>query len=342
MSAGPQTIARSNSDHYGGRSAVVSGCGAWLPTRVIHNGELAERFGVSCEWILSRTGIRSGRVVEPGVTLADLAVEAGSLALKSAGVGHVDAVVLATTTPGQTCPGAAPEVADRLGMGTVAAFGLAAASSGFVYGMAVSAGLINSGVLKRVLLVSAEVLSPCVDPDDRSTAVLFGDGAGAVVLSAGRPGDLGAVGPFDLGSDGARADLLVMPSATSGASLPYLRMKGPQVYRQAVARVTESAGRVLDRAGWSVDDVDHLMCHQANGRIQDAVVARLGIAPGRCRSNLEHIGNTQAASLPLLLAHTAVEGRLAAGDRILLTSFGAGLSWGSTVLTWPGLTACTN
>ncbi|HUH06638.1 MAG TPA: beta-ketoacyl-ACP synthase III [Egibacteraceae bacterium] len=326
------------------RRAVIAGLGIAVPPTVVTNHDLAARIDTSDEWVRSRTGISERRIAEPGLATVDLAVEAGAEALKSAGGGEIDAVVLATMTADRTCPASAPEVAARLGLSGTAAFDVNSACSGFVYALASASGLIAAGIFDRLLVIGADTMSRVVDPTDRGTAVLFGDGAGAIVLRNARPGDIGQVGPFDFGSDGERSDLLAIAGGGSrqpataesvAAGAHYLKMDGKEVYRQAVSRMTDSSRRVLDAAGIGIDDVDWLVPHQANARIMTAVADRLGIPPERCVSNVARYGNTTGASIPLALA----EGDLRPGQRILLTSFGAGLSWGSALLVWPELNA---
>lgn len=329
------------------RATVIAGLGAWLPPRVVTNDDLARRLDTSDEWIRTRTGIAQRHLVEPGMATVDLATEAGFRALKSAGDAEVDAVVLATTTPDRSLPAGAPEVASRLGLSGVAAFDVAAVCTGFVYGLATCAGLISSGIADRVLLIGAETLSSILNPDDRATAVIFGDGAGAVVLRAGDPDELGAVGPFDLGSDGEGSGLISV--AAGGSRRPaslggpvtqdvYLFMDGREVYRQAIPRMVASSKAVLQRAGWDVAEVDRLVGHQANIRILDAVGDRLGIPADRRVVNIERVGNTGGASIPIALSDAAADHMLQAGHRVLLTAFGGGLTWGSVVLTWPDIT----
>ncbi len=275
---------------------------------------------------------------------SDLAVEAGQRALKSAGLEAVDALILATTTPDRPCPATAPEVASRLGLGAIAAFDIAAVCTGFIYALANGAGLIAAGIADRVLVIGAEVFAGILNPRDRTTRAIFGDGAGAVVLRAGSADDIGAIGPFTLGSDGHGADLITVPAG--GSRLPYrpgdrdqskqyFVMQGQPVYRRAIEMMTQSSARVLELADWPVSAVDWLVCHQANRRIVSAVAARLGIPADRCLLNIDQVGNTAAASIPLALAHGSVSGALRTGDRIVLTGFGGGLTWGSTVLRWP-------
>nr|MDT0663708.1 beta-ketoacyl-ACP synthase 3 [Micromonospora sp. DSM 115978] len=279
-------------------------------------------------------------VVDAATATSELAVEAGARALKSAGVDTADAVVLATATPDRRCPATAPDVAARLGLGTVAAFDVSAVCAGFVYGLAVAAGMIAAELADRVLVVGSDTFSTIVDPTDRSTRAIFGDGAGAVVLRAGEPTELGALGPFDLGSDGTGSDLISIrsggsrePSTTHGD--PYFRMDGKAVFRNAVERMTDSARRVLARTDWPDGLPDLLVAHQANLRILYAVADRLGLDRARCAVNVDRVGNTSAGSVPLALADAVTTGQLRPGARVLTTSFGGGLAWGSCAVRWP-------
>lgn len=328
------------------RAAVLTGVGGCLPPTAVGNGELAARLDSSDAWIRSRTGIRQRYFAAPGTATSDLAVGAGAKALKSSGTPVVDAVLLATTTPDRPCPATAPTVAARLGLTGTAAFDVSAVCTGFVYALAAAAGLIAAGAADRVLVIGAETFSTLLDPADRSTSVIFGDGAGAVVLRAGDPGEAGALGPFDLGSDGGREDLITVPAGGSRQRLSgvppqpadrYFTMDGKEVFRHAVQRMSASARAVLDRAGWAPRDVDHLVGHQANLRITNHVADEIGIPRPRCFSNIADVGNTAAASIPLALDQAHHDGVLRAGGRVLLTAFGGGLTWGSTVLTWPRL-----
>ncbi|MEV7142016.1 beta-ketoacyl-ACP synthase III [Streptomyces tauricus] len=329
-----------------GRAAVLTGVGSCLPPRAVPNDELAAGLESSGEWIRSRTGIEQRYFAERGTATSDLAVGAGERALKSAGVSTVDTVLVATTTPDRPCPATAPVVAARLGMRGTAAYDVSAVCTGFVYGLATAAGLISAGVADRVLVIGAETFSTLLDLEDRSTAVIFGDGAGAVVLRSGDPAEPGALGPFDLGSDGEGEDLITVPAGGSRQRLSglapaagerYFAMSGKEVFRHAVLRMTGSARTVLARAGWRARDVDHLVSHQANLRITNHVADDLGVPRDRCVSNIAEVGNTAAASIPLALDQAHTEGALRPGGRMLLTAFGGGLTWGSTVLTWPDL-----
>ncbi|NIJ14615.1 3-oxoacyl-[acyl-carrier-protein] synthase-3 [Saccharomonospora amisosensis] len=321
--------------------AVLAGIGAWLPPRVVDNDELSRRLDTSDEWIRTRTGIGERHVVDPGMSTVDMAVEAGARALRSAGSADIDAVVLATATPDQVCPASAPQVASGLGLGSVAAFDVNAVCSGFVYALATAAGLIAADVARSVLLIGADAFTTLLDPDDRSTVPIFGDGAGAVVLHAGEAGQDGAVGPFDLHSDGELSELLIVPAGGSRMKRSTnpadhcFSMRGPAVFRHATARMAESSRAVLDRAGWTIADVDRFIGHQANIRILQATAKQLGLPADSLVVNIERTGNTSAASIPLAMADAAADGTLQKGDRVLLSAFGAGLTWGSTVLRWP-------
>lgn len=325
-------------------SAVIEGLGTWVPPRVVTNEELARRLDTSDQWVRTRTGITERRFADPGVSTMDLSTEAGARAIKSAGGGECDAVIVGTTTPDRMLPGTAPEVASRLGLPNVAAFDVQAVCTGFVYALANAAGLIAAGVAGRVLVIGADVLTPFINPEDRGTAVIFGDGAGAVVVRAGQPDEPGAVGPVDLGSDGENWALINVPAGGSRAPTArdnpprddfYLYMDGREVYRHAIPRMVASSQKVLDEAGWSVGDIDRFVGHQANARILDAVGDRLGIPADRRVMNLDRYGNTAAATIPLALADAG----LSVNQRVLITAFGGGLTWGSTVFTWPDLTS---
>jgi len=330
------------------RAAVVQGVGGCVPPRSVHNTELSARLDTTDAWIRERLGIVRRHVAD-GVSTVDLAVEAGARALEmadgGAGIGALDVVLLATTTPDRLCPASAPEVASRLGYTGIAAFDVNAVCAGFVYALAMGSALIRGQMADRVLVIGADVFTTLVDPGDRLTASIFGDGAGALVLRAGTPDEPGAVRAFDLGSDGSQVaavevpgggarDRLGMPVANQRA---YLVMDGPAVFRRAVREMTGSSQRALAGAGWDVASVRRFVPHQANIRIINGVAERLGIGAERVVANIRDVGNTVAASIPLALADAHDAGRLAAGERVLMTSIGAGLAWGSAVLTWPAL-----
>ena len=328
-----------------GTASVLCGLGTFLPPRVVPNTEVAARLDTSDEWIRARTGIRQRHVVEPGTATSDLAVEAGLAALKSADLDHVDAVVLATTTPDRPCPATAPDVAHRIGLERVAAFDVNAVCTGFLYALASAAGLIAAQVAEHVLVIGADTFSTIVDPACRGTAAIFGDGAGAVVLRAGAPDELGALGPFDLGSDGQDADLIMVAAGGSrqrsaGPAEPgaeFFTMAGKAVFRKAIFQMAGSAQVVLGKAGLRLRDVDRFVIHQANARILNGVADMLGQPVDKFVRNIDQVGNTAAASVPLALSSAAASGELQAGKQVLLGAFGGGLTWGSTVLRWPDI-----
>lgn len=329
---------------FAARVPVLCGLGSWIPENVVTNDQLAAVLDTSDEWIRTRTGVVRRHVAGEGTATSDLAAEAGKRALKSAGVDAVDALILATTTPDRPCPATAPEVANLLGLGTIAAFDIAAVCTGFIYALANGAGLIAAGIADRVLVIGAEIFTSIVNPHDRTTRAIFGDGAGAVVLRAGNMDEPGAIGPFVLGSDGRGSDLIMVPAGGSrhpcrgdgsAEDEGYFVMQGQAVYRKAVDAMTQSTLQVLEQANWPVQSVDRLVCHQANRRIVTAVAARLGIPADRCVINIDEVGNTAAASIPLALDYGVECGELRPGNRVVLTGFGGGLTWGSTLLRWP-------
>lgn len=311
--------------------AVLTGLGTCLPARTVTNDDLAQRLDTSHDWIHSRTGIARRRVVDAATGTAELAAAAGSAALESAGRSSCDLVLVATTTPDRACPAAAPQVASAMGLTGAAAFDLSAVCSGFVYGLSVAAAMIGAGTCDSVLVIGAERYSAIVDPQDRGTAVIFGDGAGAVLLERGQdPDGQGAVLHTELGSDGTGNELITVPPGER-----YLRMEGREVYTRAVPTMVESARRVAEAVGWQPEDIDAFVGHQANLRILESVAKRLSLPPERVIANIEDVGNTAAASIPLALAWAADRGRLTPGDRVVLTAFGGGLTWGSAALLWP-------
>lgn len=330
------------------RAAVIRGIGTYLPRRVVENAELADRLNTTDEWITSRTGIRQRHWADAGTSTGDLAVEAGARALRAAGTTTVDAVVLATTTPDNPCPATAPAVARRLGLGTVPAFDLSAVCAGFVYALSVAAGLIVSGQMNRVLVIGSETYSTILDPADRTTSVIFGDGAGAAVLDGGTVAEPGALLGFDLGSDGMHPDLITIPAGGSrqrsqGSETQlrsqYFTMEGRPVFTHAVTRMGESSRALLERLDWATESVDKLVGHQANVRILHMLADLLGIDRSQAIVNLNRVGNTSAASIPLALGDAVERGEITPGDKVLLTAFGGGLAWGSTALIWPDIAA---
>ncbi len=319
---------------------AIAGLGTYLPSKVVTNDDLAEVLDTSDEWIRTRTGIRQRHVLAEDQATSDLAVEAGKAALVDAGLGieDVSAVVVATTTPDHPVPGTAPLVAAALGT-EVAAFDINAACTGFIYGLRVGGAMAATGD-QAVLVIGAESLTRIVDPQDRSTRVLFGDGAGAAVLV---PDESASLGPFALGADGTDPSMLWTASGGTrrplspdvlGDKTHYLSMRGGDVYRNAVARMTTAANSVLSESSLTVDDVDLFVGHQANIRIIEAVGKRLGMPGERTHITVDKHANTSAASVPLALADARDNGRLRAGDTVLLAGFGAGLTFGACLFTW--------
>ncbi|AZE58409.1 MULTISPECIES: beta-ketoacyl-ACP synthase III [Pseudomonas] len=322
------------------RAAVICGLGSYVPEAIVTNDMLAEVLDTSDEWIRTRTGVSQRHIAAAHQNTGDLAIEAAKCALLSAGLKRVQAVVLATATPDFSCPATAPRVAAALGMTGVMAFDISAVCTGFVYGLAVASALITGGLAQNVLLIGADTFTRTLDPSDRSTRALFGDGAGAVVLRAGDSCEAGALLGFDLGSDGTQAGLLMTPVITheerkSQQATGFFSMDGRAVFNEAVTHMTESVQQLLKTVNWGIGDVDHLVPHQANTRILAAVADQLDVPFDRVVSNLRDVGNTVAASIPLALAHGHRAGILQEGDRVVLTGFGAGLTWGAVALHWP-------
>jgi 3-oxoacyl-[acyl-carrier-protein] synthase III len=309
------------------RGAAITGWGTALPERVVTNHDLEKTLDTNDQWIVERSGIRERRLVDPGEKFSTtrLSVEAGNAALKSAGLapGDIDLLVLATTTPDQAVPATSSCVQHELGL-RCGAFDLNAACSGWVYCLVVANSLVTTGV-ERILMIGAETLSRITDWDDRSTAVLFADGAGAVVLEASAQENM--VG-YDLGTDGSLMPIL---NCDLGSTL---YMEGREVFRRAVRATVESANLALDRAGVTADDIALCVPHQANIRIIEAVSQRVGIGMDRMAIVLDRTGNTSSASIPLALGEAADQGRLKDGDLILFNGFGAGMTWASAVWRW--------
>lgn len=305
------------------RGGVISGWGSALPDRVITNDDLAAIMDTSDEWIRERTGIKERRA---GGSTASLSIEAGRQAIEMSGLDPmaIDALVLATTTPDQTVPATSAAVQDGLGL-RCGAFDINAACSGFTYALVVAHGLIGAGA-SRILVIGTDTLSRITDWTDRGTAILFADGSGAVVVEAvDGPGQL--LG-WDIDADGSLAPLLF---ADVGG---YIEMDGKEVFRKAVRIMVDSAEKSMKHAGVTADDIALVVPHQANQRIIEYGIERLGIDPGRVFGNLERYGNTSAASIPLALVEARDSDRLHAGDLLLLTAFGAGLTWGTTVVRY--------
>jgi len=331
--------------------ATIAGTGHYLPPGRMTNADLEQTMDTSDTWIRERTGIRERRIAGPGETTASMAVEAAHLALADAGrtPADIDLCLVATCTPDQLLPSAAAFVAERLGL-RGGALDVGAACAGFVYALVSASAMIGMGGIRAALVIGSETLSRIVDFSDRSTGMLFGDGAGAVVVCPTRDGAPGERPPvpggllaWDLGCDGTATGILGIPAGgsrlptsaeTVAAGLHTIRMDGPEVYRRAVRAVVESVNVTLARGGVTPDQVDVFIPHQANARIIDAVLPRLGIAEGRTISNIGEYGNTSAASIPIALSEAQRSGRLHDGDLVLMTGFGAGMTWASALLRW--------
>ena len=324
-------------------NALITGWGMYAPSRVMTNDELATIVDTNDEWIRTRTGIRERRIAADDETALTLSVHASRDALAVAGLDpkELDLVVVATCTPDYPLPATAVLVATELGATRASGFDLQAACSGFLYAMATANGFIAGGMARNVLVIGVEVLSRFLDWTDRSTCVLFGDGAGAVVLQASdQPG--GALG-FDLFSDGTGCEGIIMPAGGSArpashetvdARMHAIRMLGSEVYKYATRQMGESAVAALQRAGLTVDDIDQFVFHQANIRIINSVQKQLGIPEEKTYVNIERYGNTSAASVPMALVEAVASGRVKQGDRILMVAFGAGYTAGAAVWEW--------
>jgi 3-oxoacyl-[acyl-carrier-protein] synthase-3 len=319
------------------KGVEVVGVGSHVPERVMTNDEISTIVETSDQWIASRTGIRQRRIAGGGESTASLGAEAALRALESAGIAgsDLDLIVTATASPDYYFPATATLIGERIGARGVAAYDLSAACTGFVYALAQAYGQLTAGLADTVLVVGAEVFSRLLDWGDRSTCVLFGDGAGAAVLA--RNGSSTGILGFELGSDGSGAELLEVAAAghaAEPAASPYVRMDGAQVYKFATTVSVDSATRALIAAGLTVADVDVFVPHQANRRIIDHAARRLSLSEDRVVSNVDRYGNTSAASIPICLDEAHRDGRIRAGDIVLMTGFGGGLSWGSCVMEW--------
>jgi len=322
------------------RRSVVLGCGSYLPDRIVSNAELATRLETSDDWIAQRTGIRQRHIAADGEFTSHLATRAAARALEAAGVpaNSVDLIVLATATPDETFPATAARVQAALGVGGGIAFDIQAVCTGFVYALAVADNFIKAGQSQRALVIGAETFSRILDWTDRGTCVLFGDGAGAVLLDAqagkGTTDDRGVLSTH-LYSDGRHHDALYVdggPSTTGKAG--HLRMQGKEVFRHAVVRLAEAVDAALAANNLKGSDVDWLVPHQANRRIIDAMAQRLGLPEDKVVITIDRHANTSAASIPLALAEASRDGRLKQGQLVLTEAMGGGFTWGSALLRW--------
>jgi 3-oxoacyl-[acyl-carrier-protein] synthase-3 len=324
--------------------AKIVGTGSCVPEKLLTNADLEKIVETSDEWITTRTGIKERHIVEPGQKFSDLATNAAAKALERSGLAasDLDMVLVGTVSSDMLFPSTACLVQQNLGAGKAAASDLSAACTGFLYGMHLADGLIQSGKAENVLLVGGEILSRYVDWTDRGTCVLFGDGAGAVVLQATR-GDHGILGT-SMKSNGAFGDFICMPGGGSSRPandpksieerLPFIKMKGNETFKIAVRAMAEVSEEVLEEQGFTHEDIQLFIPHQANERIIDAVGKQLKIDRAKVYKNIEHYGNTSAASIPIALDECVDRGLVKTGDLVLLTAFGSGLTWGAALLRW--------
>lgn len=319
---------------------VICGCGSYLPEQTVSNDDLAARVETSDEWIVERTGIRYRHIAAQGEVTSDLACEAAVRALDDAGMkrDEIDLIVLATSTPDETFPATATKVQARLGIHQGAAFDVQAVCSGFIYALAVVDNFIKAGQSQNALVIGAETFSRILDWDDRGTCILFGDGAGAIVVSGrksnGAAQDRGVLSTH-LHADGRHHDLLYVdggPSSTQTTG--HLRMRGPEVFRHAVLNLSKVVEETLQANGLTANDIDWLVPHQANKRIIDSTTKKLGLSPDKVVLTVENHGNTSAASVPLALSTAVDDGRIKEGDLILMEAMGGGFTWGAALARW--------
>ena len=325
-----------------GIAVGITGVGSYVPERVLTNGDLEAMVETSDEWIVTRTGIRERHIAEPDQAASDLALPAAREALEQAGVDpeELDLIIVATATPDMLFPATAALVADALGARKAAAYDLLAGCTGFVYALSQAYGQVATGLSSRALVIGAEVLSKITNWQDRSTCILFGDGAGAAVM---RAVDAGGIAGIELGADGSGGPDLCVPAGGSRRPMStdaieeeaqFIRMNGAEVFRFATRVMVTSAEELLATCGAAVGDVDLYVPHQANKRIVDHAVKNLGLDPDRVLMNIDRYGNTSSASIPICLAEAQAAGRLEEGTRVLMSAVGAGLTWGSVYLTW--------
>ncbi|MHC5067057.1 MAG: beta-ketoacyl-ACP synthase III [Planctomycetota bacterium] len=321
--------------------AHVVAVGSALPDKRLTNADLEQMVDTNDEWIVSRTGIRERRVVEPGTPLSVLALPAAEQCLQRAGVNadQLDGIIIATITPDHVMPATANIIQHQLGASKAWGFDLANACNGFVAALSTATAFIEAGRAQHVLVIGGDVMSSVVDYRDRNTCILFGDGAGAVLLSAGS--DNGGIAGFELGSDGGHGELLAIPASGSAAprsgdstALPFVHQEGREVFKHAVRRMAQVSSSLLKRLDKSGDDIDLLVPHQANLRIIEPTARRLGLPMDKVVVNIEHRANTTAATIPLALADAYDDGRLRPGTRVMLAAFGGGFAWGAAYFTF--------
>ena len=319
------------------RHTIIRSVGAYLPARILTNDELAKTVDTSDEWIQQRTGIRQRHVAAEGELTSDLAAAAGKKAMENAGleIADIDLIVVATTTPDLTFPATATIVQQKLGMHHGYAFDIQAVCSGFVYAIATADSFIKNGMAKRALVIGAETATRLLDWTDRTTCVLFGDGAGAAVVEIGKPGEDRGILHSALRSDGHHWNKLYVDGGVSSTqSIGHVRMEGREVFKHAVGMITDVVYEVLEKSGYTIDDLDWFVPHQANKRIIDGAGQKLGLPPEKVVITVDRHANTSAASVPLAL-HTAVsDGRIKRGDLVMIEAMGGGFTWGASLIRW--------
>lgn len=325
-------------------SVIISGTGAYLPKRIVTNGDMARIVDTSDEWIRTRTGIGERRYADESETTSHMATQAAERALQAAGTraDEIDLLIVATMTPDMPFPSTACLVQSQLGLGHITAFDIQAACSGYIYALNTATNLLRSGAYKKALIIGAEKMSSILDFEDRTTCVLFGDGASAAVLECSEAEKVGVLGSLT-GSDGSNPKLLYQPAGGSAhpastetllARQHFIKMNGKEIFKQAVRVMGQVSADVLACHGYTSDQVDLLIPHQANMRIIDSLAKRMGLPIERFHNNLESYGNTSAASIGIALHEAHEAGRIQPGNLILLVGFGAGLTWGSTLIKW--------
>ena len=324
----------------GVRRSQIAGCGSYLPARCLTNAELAKKVDTSDEWIVARTGIRQRHIAADGEFTSDLATKAAQEALANSGIAidDVDLIVLATATPDQTFPATAAQVQKKLGMHHGAAFDVQAVCTGFVYALSVADNFVKAGQADCALVIGAETFSRILDWEDRGTCVLFGDGAGAVILRAGEGNgsnkDRGVLSTH-LHSDGRYHDMLYVDGGPSTTGLAgHLRMEGREVFKHAVINLAEAVDEALEKNDVTPGNIDWFVPHQANKRIIDAMARKLSLDESRVVNTIDRHANTSAASIPLALAEAAGDGRIKPGDLVLIEAMGGGFTWGSGLIRW--------
>lgn len=326
------------------QSVVILGTGSYAPEKVVTNDDMAQIVDTSDEWIRTRSGIRQRHFVAPGQATSDLACKAAERALDAAQIARedIDLIIVATMTPDMPSPSTACLVQSKLGLPNITALDVQAACSGFIYAMNVATAMLKSGAATKALVIGAETMSSILDFEDRTTCVLFGDGAGAVVLGTTTEANVGVLGSI-CGADGSNPDLLHIPGGgstlpTSESSLQnrqhFLKMNGKEIFKLAVRVMLSVSQEILSKHDYSTEDISLVIPHQANMRIIESLMKRLKLDESKFHNNLDRFGNTSAASIPIALDEASRQGRTQPGDLILLVAFGAGLTWGSTLIKW--------